>query len=142
MKKILFIILIFLTGCSKYTLNCSKYNYSTIYGKEIIIEKYYFKNNKLFNYINSKEILFDNDMIKYIDNIFKYYEIESNIIKENVKGSNTEVKKDNDTITAIINIDINYSDNSLEKINIKKNSSIDYLKKNLTEKGYSCSIEN
>lgn len=142
MKKILLIILIFLTGCSSSTLTCSKVNYSTIYGKETITETYNFKNDKFLHYTNNKIIYFDNDMIKYIENLFEYYNEYLIVVNENIKGSSTNINKTSNSIITNIDININSSDDSLEKININKSMSLNYLKKDLIEKGYSCEIEN
>ena len=141
MKKLLLIFLIFFIGCSSTTLNCSKSNHSTIYGKETQVETYVFKNNKLTNYTIVKKIIFENNMSKYIDDVFQYYQKEINIIKENVKGSEVSIKKGSTSITTSTNIDIKFSDDTLEKLNIDKNLSINYVKKNLIEKGYKCEIE-
>ena len=113
MKKLLLIFLIFFIGCSSTTLNCSKSNHSTIYGKETQVETYVFKNNKLTNYTIVKKITFENNMSKYIDDVFQYYQKEINIIKENVKGSEVSIKKGSTSITTSTNIDIKFSDDTL-----------------------------
>ena len=141
MKKIFIIFLFLLTGCSSNILKCSKTNYSTIYGSEIENETYVFKNDKLIEYTSIRKITFDDNMIKYIDELFEFREKELEIIKENIKGSATYIKKENDNILYKINIDINLSDSTLEKINIDKNTSVTYLRKNLIEKGYICELE-
>lgn len=141
MRKIILIFLFLLTGCSSTTLTCSKNNFSTIYGSEVQNEIYTFKNNKLFNYMNVKKIIFDNNMIKYIDDIYNFNEKELNIIKENIKGTDIYIKKSDNSISLKIDIDISLTDSSLEKLNIDKNLSINYLRKNLIEKGFSCELQ-
>lgn len=142
MKKIFIIILFFLTGCSNTILTCSKTNYSTIYGSEIYNDVYTFKNNKLIIFSSIKKIIFDENMNKYIEDVYSFKEKELNIISNNIKGTKTNIIKNNSNILINITVDITSTDSTISKLNIDKNVSIDYLKNNNIEKGYYCETEN
>ncbi|MCM1371129.1 MAG: hypothetical protein NC181_04515 [Clostridium sp.] len=142
MKKLLPILIIFIVGCSKNTLTCTKTNYSTIYGKETIEEIYIFKNNKLTDYTVTKMISFEDSFKKYINNIYEYYKEEANIINENIKGSKSTTKYDSFNVYISTNVDIKNSNESIELLNVDKNVSFKYIKSTLTQNGYLCSISN
>lgn len=142
MKKFISLFLIFfICGCSNETLNCSKTNYSTIYGKEIDNEIYIFNKKKLINYSTTKKIIFDSDMLKYMDDLYSYFEKEKKIVIDSIKGSNYVLIKNEKDILCNISITMSDTNDSLSKLNVDKNVSIDYLNKNLTEKGFYCALE-
>ncbi len=142
MKKFISLFLIFfICGCSNETLKCSKTNYSTIYGKEIDNEIYIFNKKKLINYSTTKKIIFDSDMLKYMDDLYSYFEKEKKIVIDSIKGSNYVLTRNEKDILCNINITMSDTNDSLSKLNVDKNVSIDYLNKNLTEKGFYCVLE-
>ena len=142
MKKFISLFLIFfICGCSNETLKCSKTNYSTIYGKEIDNEIYIFNKKKLVNYSTTKKIIFDSDMLKYMDDIYSYYEKEKKIVIDSIKGSNYVLIRNEKDILCNISVTMSDTNDSLSKLNVDKNVSIDYLNNNLTEKGFYCVLE-
>lgn len=142
MKKFISLFLMFfICGCSNETLKCSKTNYSTIYGKEIDNEIYIFNKKKLINYSTTKKIIFDSDMLKYMDDLYSYFEKEKKIVIDSIKGSNYVLTRNEKDILCNINITMSDTNDSLSKLNVDKNVSIDYLNKNLTEKGFYCVLE-
>lgn len=142
MKKFISLFLIFfICGCSNETLKCSKTNYSTIYGKEIYNEIYIFNKKKLINYSTTKKIIFDSDMLKYMDDLYSYFEKEKKIVIDSIKGSNYVLTRNEKDILCNISITMSDTNDSLSKLNVDKNVSIDYLNKNLTEKGFYCVLE-
>lgn len=142
MKKFISLFLIFfICGCSNKTLKCSKTNYSTIYGKEIDNEIYIFNKKKLINYSTTKKIIFDSDMLKYIDDLYSYFEKEKKIVIDSIKGSNYVLIRNEKDILCNISITMSDTNDSLSKLNVDKNVSIDYLNNNLTEKGFYCVLE-
>lgn len=142
MKKFISLFLIFfICGCSNETLKCSKTNYSTIYGKEIDNEIYIFNKKKLINYSTTKKIIFDSDMLKYMDDLYSYFEKEKKIVIDSIKGSNYVLTRNEKDILCNISITMSDTNDSLSKLNVDKNVSIDYLNKNLTEKGFYCVLE-
>lgn len=142
MKKFISLFLIFfICGCSNETLKCSKTNYSTIYGKEIDNEIYIFNKKKLINYSTTKKIIFDSDMLKYMDDLYSYFEKEKKIVIDSIKGSNYVLTRNEKDILCNISITMSDTNDSLSKLNVDKNVSIDYLNNNLTEKGFYCVLE-
>lgn len=142
MKKFISLFLIFfICGCSNETLKCSKTNYSTIYGKEIDNEIYIFKKKKLINYSTTKKIIFDSDMLKYMDDLYSYFEKEKKIVIDSIKGSNYVLIRNEKDILCNISVTMSDTNDSLSKLNVDKNVSIDYLNNNLTEKGFYCVLE-
>lgn len=142
MKKFISLFLIFfICGCSNETLKCSKTNYSTIYGKEIDNEIYIFNKKKLINYSTTKKIIFDSDMLKYMDDLYSYFEKEKKIIIDSIKGSNYVLIRNEKDILCNISVTMSDTNDSLSKLNVDKNVSIDYLNNNLTEKGFYCVLE-
>lgn len=142
MKKFISLFLIFfICGCSNETLKCSKTNYSTIYGKEIDNEIYIFNKKKLINYSTTKKIIFDSDMLKYMDDLYSYFEKEKKIVIDSIKGSNYVLIRNEKDILCNISVTMSNTNDSLSKLNVDKNVSIDYLNNNLTEKGYYCVLE-
>lgn len=142
MKKFISLFLIFfICGCSNETLKCSKTNYSTIYGKEIDNEIYIFNKKKLINYSTTKKIIFDSDMLKYMDDLYSYFEKEKKIVIDSIKGSNYVLIKNEKDILCNISVTMSDTNDSLSKLNVDKNVSIDYLNNNLTEKGFYCVLE-
>lgn len=142
MKKFISLFLIFfICGCSNETLKCSKTNYSTIYGKEIDNEIYIFNKKKLINYSTTKKIIFDSDMLKYMNDLYSYFEKEKKIVIDSIKGSNYVLTRNEKDILCNISITMSDTNDSLSKLNVDKNVSIDYLNKNLTEKGFYCVLE-
>ncbi len=142
MKKFISLFLIFfICGCSNKTLKCSKTNYSTIYGKEIDNEIYIFNKKKLINYSTTKKIIFDNDMLKYMDDLYSYFEKEKKIVIDSIKGSNYVLIRNEKDILCNISVTMSDTNDSLSKLNVDKNVSIDYLNNNLTEKGFYCVLE-
>ncbi len=142
MKKFISLFLIFfICGCSNETLKCSKTNYSTIYGKEIDNEIYIFNKKKLINYSTTKKIIFDSDMLKYMDDLYSYFEKEKKIVIDSIKGSNYVLIRNEKDILCNISVTMSDTNDSLSKLNIDKNVSIDYLNNNLTEKGFYCVLE-
>ncbi len=142
MKKFISLFLIFfICGCSNETLKCSKTNYSTIYGKEIDNEIYIFNKKKLINYSTTKKIIFDSDMLKYMDDLYSYFEKEKKIVIDSIKGSNYVLIRNEKDILCNISVTISNTNDSLSKLNVDKNVSIDYLNNNLTEKGFYCVLE-
>lgn len=142
MKKFISLFLIFfICGCSNETLKCSKTNYSTIYGKEIDNEIYIFNKKKLINYSTTKKIIFDSDMLKYMDDLYSYFEKEKKIVIDSIKGSNYVLIRNEKDILCNISVTISDTNDSLSKLNVDKNVSIDYLNNNLTEKGFYCVLE-
>ena len=139
MKKFISLFLIFfICGCSNETLKCSKTNYSTIYGKEIDNEIYIFNKKKLINYSTTKKIIFDSDMLKYMDDLYSYFEKEKKIVIDSIKGSNYVLIRNEKDILCNISVTMSDTNDSLSKLNVDKNVSIDYLNNNLTEKGFYC----
>lgn len=142
MKKFISLFLIFfICGCSNETLKCSKTNYSTIYGKEIDTEIYIFNKKKLINYSTTKKIIFDSDMLKYMDDLYSYFEKEKKIVIDSIKGSNYVLIRNEKDILCNISVTMSDTNDSLSKLNVDKNVSIDYLNNNLTEKGFYCVLE-
>lgn len=142
MKKFISLFLIFfICGCSNETLKCSKTNYSTIYGKEIDNEIYIFNKKKLINYSTTKKIIFDSDMLKYMDDLYSYFEKEKKIVIDSIKSSNYVLIRNEKDILCNISVTISNTNDSLSKLNVDKNVSIDYLNNNLTEKGFYCVLE-
>lgn len=142
MKKFISLFLIFfICGCSNETLKCSKTNYSTIYGKEIDNEIYIFNKKKLINYSTTKKIIFDSDMLKYMDDLYSYFEKEKKIVINSIKGSNYVLIRNEKDILCNISVTMSDTNDSLSKLNVDKNVSIDYLNNNLTEKGFYCVLE-
>ena len=142
MKKFISLFLIFfICGCSNETLKCSKTNYSTIYGKEIDNEIYIFNKKKLINYSTTKKIIFDSDMLKYMDDLYSYFEKEKKIVIDSIKGSNYVLTRNEKDILCNISVTMSDTNDSLSKLNVDKNVSIDYLNNNLTEKGFYCVLE-
>lgn len=142
MKKFISLFLIFfICGCSNETLKCSKTNYSTIYGKEIDNEIYIFNKKKLVNYSTTKKIIFDSDMLKYMDDLYSYFEKEKKIVIDSIKGSNYVLIRNEKDILCNISVTMSDTNDSLSKLNVDKNVSIDYLNNNLTEKGFYCVLE-
>lgn len=142
MKKFISLFLIFfICGCSNETLKCSKTNYSTIYGKEIDNEIYIFNKKKLINYSTTKKIIFDSDMLKYMDDLYSYFEKEKKIVIDSIKGSNYVLIRNEKDILYNISVTMSDTNDSLSKLNVDKNVSIDYLNNNLTEKGFYCVLE-
>ena len=142
MKKFISLFLIFfICGCSNETLKCSKTNYSTIYGKEIDNEIYIFNKKKLINYSTTKKIIFDSDMLKYMDDLYSYFEKEKKIVIDSNKGSNYVLIRNKKDILCNISVTMSDTNDSLSKLNVDKNVSIDYLNNNLTEKGFYCVLE-
>lgn len=142
MKKFISLFLIFfICGCSNETLKCSKTNYSTIYGKEIDNEIYIFNKKKLINYSTTKKIIFDSDMLKYMDDLYSYFEKEKKIVIDSIKGSNYVLIRNEKDILCNISVTMSDTNDSLSKLNADKNVSIDYLNNNLTEKGFYCVLE-
>ncbi len=142
MKKFISLFLIFfICGCSNKTLKCSKTNYSTIYGKEIDNEIYIFNKKKLINYSTTKKIIFDSDMLKYMDDLYSYFEKEKKIVIDSIKGSNYVLIRNEKDILCNISVTMSDTNDSLSKLNVDKNVSIDYLNNNLTEKGFYCVLE-
>ncbi len=142
MKKFISLFLIFfICGCSNETLKCSKTNYSTIYGKEIDNEIYIFNKKKLINYSTTKKIIFDSDMLKYMDDLYSYFEKEKKIVIDSIKGSNYVLIRNEKDILCNISVTMSDTNDSLSKLNVDKNVSIDYLNNNLTEKGFYCVLE-
>ena len=142
MKKFISLFLIFfICGCSNETLKCSKTNYSTIYGKEIDNEIYIFNKKKLVNYSTTKKIIFDSDMLKYMDDLYSYFEKEKKIVIDSIKGSNYVLIRNEKDILCNISVTMSNTNDSLSKLNVDKNVSIDYLNNNLTEKGFYCVLE-
>lgn len=142
MKKFISLFLIFfICGCSNETLKCSKTNYSTIYGKEIDNEIYIFNKKKLINYSTTKKIIFDSDMLKYMDDLYSYFEKEKKIVIDSIKGSNYILIRNEKDILCNISVTMSDTNDSLSKLNVDKNVSIDYLNNNLTEKGFYCVLE-
>ena len=142
MKKFISLFLIFfICGCSNETLKCSKTNYSTIYGKEIDNEIYIFNKKKLINYSTTKKIIFDSDMLKYMDDLYSYFEKEKKIVIDSIKGSNYVLIRNEKDIVCNISVTMSDTNDSLSKLNVDKNVSIDYLNNNLTEKGFYCVLE-
>jgi hypothetical protein len=141
-KKFISLFLIFfICGCSNKTLKCSKTNYSTIYGKEIDNEIYIFNKKKLINYSTTKKIIFDSDMLKYMDDLYSYFEKEKKIVIDSIKGSNYVLIRNEKDILCNISVTMSDTNDSLSKLNVDKNVSIDYLNNNLTEKGFYCVLE-
>jgi hypothetical protein len=141
-KKFISLFLIFfICGCSNETLKCSKTNYSTIYGKEIDNEIYIFNKKKLINYSTTKKIIFDSDMLKYMDDLYSYFEKEKKIVIDSIKGSNYVLIRNEKDILCNISVTMSDTNDSLSKLNVDKNVSIDYLNNNLTEKGFYCVLE-
>ena len=142
MKKFISLFLIFfICGCSNETLKCSKTNYSTIYGKEIDNEIYIFNKKKLINYSTTKKIIFDSDMLKYMDDLYSYFDKEKKIVIDSIKGSNYVLIRNEKDILCNISVTMSDTNDSLSKLNVDKNVSIDYLNNNLTEKGFYCVLE-
>lgn len=142
MKKFISLFLIFfICGCSNETLKCSKTNYSTIYGKEIDNEIYIFNKKKLINYSTTKKIIFDSDMLKYMDDLYSYFEKEKKIVIDSIKGSNYVLIRNEKDILCNISVTMSDTNDSISKLNVDKNVSIDYLNNNLTEKGFYCVLE-
>lgn len=142
MKKFISLFLIFfICGCSNETLKCYKTNYSTIYGKEIDNEIYIFNKKKLINYSTTKKIIFDSDMLKYMDDLYSYFEKEKKIVIDSIKGSNYVLIRNEKDILCNISVTMSDTNDSLSKLNVDKNVSIDYLNNNLTEKGFYCVLE-
>ena len=142
MKKFISLFLIFfICGCSNENLKCSKTNYSTIYGKEIDNEIYIFNKKKLINYSTTKKIIFDSDMLKYMDDLYSYFEKEKKIVIDSIKGSNYVLIRNEKDILCNISVTMSDTNDSLSKLNVDKNVSIDYLNNNLTEKGFYCVLE-
>ena len=142
MKKFISLFLIFfICGYSNETLKCSKTNYSTIYGKEIDNEIYIFNKKKLINYSTTKKIIFDSDMLKYMDDLYSYFEKEKKIVIDSIKGSNYVLIRNKKDILCNISVTMSDTNDSLSKLNVDKNVSIDYLNNNLTEKGFYCVLE-
>lgn len=142
MKKFISLFLIFfICECSNETLKCSKTNYSTIYGKEIDNEIYIFNKKKLINYSTTKKIIFDSDMLKYMDDLYSYFEKEKKIVIDSIKGSNYVLIRNEKDILCNISVTMSDTNDSLSKLNVDKNVSIDYLNNNLTEKGFYCVLE-
>lgn len=142
MKKFISLFLIFfICGCSNETLKCSKTNYSTIYGKEIDNEIYIFNKKKLINYSTTKKIIFDSDMLKYMDDLYSYFEKEKKIVIDSIKGSNYVLIRNEKDILCNISVTMSDTNDSVSKLNVDKNVSIDYLNNNLTEKGFYCVLE-
>lgn len=142
MKNFISLFLIFfICGCSNETLKCSKTNYSTIYGKEIDNEIYIFNKKKLINYSTTKKIIFDSDMLKYMDDLYSYFEKEKKIVIDSIKGSNYVLIRNEKDILCNISVTMSDTNDSLSKLNVDKNVSIDYLNNNLTEKGFYCVLE-
>ena len=134
-------LIFFICGCSNETLKCSKTNYSTIYGKEIDNEIYIFNKKKLINYSTTKKIIFDSDMLKYMDDLYSYFEKEKKIVIDSIKGSNYVLIRNEKDILCNISVTMSDTNDSLSKLNVDKNVSIDYLNNNLTEKGFYCVLE-
>ena len=134
-------LIFFICGCSNKTLKCSKTNYSTIYGKEIDNEIYIFNKKKLINYSTTKKIIFDSDMLKYMDDLYSYFEKEKKIVIDSIKGSNYVLIRNEKDILCNISVTMSDTNDSLSKLNVDKNVSIDYLNNNLTEKGFYCVLE-
>ena len=139
MKKILVIFILFFCACSKESLTCYKKEFS-IYGEQIIYEIYGFKNKKFNNYSNIKKIIFEENLTNYIDIVYNYYLEENKLIDNIFNKKITSIDKYKDYIKITLITDI-IDNKKLEKINLTKDLTIDYINKNLVEKGYICEIE-
>lgn len=137
MKKILLIFVFIFCGCSKQILTCYKKDFS-IYGENIIYEIYNFKDEKFINYNNIKKIVFNKELKNYIDIVYNYYIEENKLIDSIFDKKITSINKYEDYIKIVIDVDV---DNNIKKLNLNENFTIDYLNKNLIEKGYICEIE-
>lgn len=140
MRKILILFLLLFVGCSNSTLTCCKSNYS-IYGKETEYQIFEYQKENFINYSLVKKLKLNDDSIKYIDEINNQYLLEKVIIDESIKSSTTTVEKGSKTITIQTNININLTDETIIKLNLDKDLSLEYVKKNMTEKGYNCEYD-
>ena len=109
--------------------------------KEIDNEIYIFNKKKLINYSTTKKIIFDSDMLKYMDDLYSYFEKEKKIVIDSIKGSNYVLIRNEKDILCNISVTMSDTNDSLSKLNVDKNVSIDYLNNNLTEKGFYCVLE-
>lgn len=80
-------------------------------------------------------------MLKYMDDLYSYFEKEKKIVIDSIKGSNYVLIRNEKDILCNISVTISNTNDSLSKLNVDKNVSIDYLNNNLTEKGFYCVLE-
>ncbi len=128
---------LFLTGCGKQTLKCSKTEELEA-GKAIEKQTIVFENNNISKYsasmqfkVNDEYKDFKNTLFESLENSFKEY--------DNQDGIKYNVKKDNDNI--LITIEGDYSKmNSKAQENLKllKSSSLDKALESLENDGYNC----
>ena len=70
-----------------------------------------------------------------------YFEKEKKIVIDSIKGSNYVLIRNEKDILCNISVTMSDTNDSLSKLNVDKNVSIDYLNNNLTEKGFYCVLE-
>jgi len=80
-------------------------------------------------------------MLKYMDDLYSYFEKEKKIVIDSIKGSNYVLIRNEKDILCNISVTMSDTNDSLSKLNVDKNVSIDYLNNNLTEKGFYCVLE-
>ena len=80
-------------------------------------------------------------MLKYMDDLYSYFEKEKKIVIDSIKGSNYVLIRNEKDILCNISVTMSNTNDSLSKLNVDKNVSIDYLNNNLTEKGFYCVLE-
>ena len=80
-------------------------------------------------------------MLKYMDDLYSYFEKEKKIVIDSIKGSNYVLIRNKKDILCNISVTMSDTNDSLSKLNVDKNVSIDYLNNNLTEKGFYCVLE-
>ena len=80
-------------------------------------------------------------MLKYMDDLYSYFEKEKKIVIDSIKGSNYVLIRNEKDILCNISVTMSDTNDSISKLNVDKNVSIDYLNNNLTEKGFYCVLE-
>ena len=76
-----------------------------------------------------------------MDDLYSYFEKEKKIVIDSIKGSNYVLIRNEKDILCNISVTMSDTNDSLSKLNVDKNVSIDYLNNNLTEKGFYCVLE-
>lgn len=138
MKKINYIILIltliFLTGCEKTTLKCTRKKDNK---EDTIILKFDKENTTIKNMDFDEKIVY-NKLDAHID--LDYYDIKDTYTTfDNLKGITYEVNKNQNDIKIKLNIDFTLTDDdNIPLFTISKNMTKNDAKINLENQGYTC----
>lgn len=136
MKKYLVLFILLMCGCSnKTTLTCTYIDQTSIYGIKKIVDKIYFKNDKITSYEKSIDFTLNNE-IKETNKTYKIIKNEAKTLKKYI-GGKYKINKTNKNINMLFTVNKIKKDN-LKYINIDIEKNYIKTKEIYTNKGFEC----